>query len=125
MVDALIDTSVLVDILRNHAPARDWLKQQVNLSVSEIVWIELLQGARDKAAQQRALKLLRNFERIVPTPEDTNWAIEQLLRYNLSHNVGGIDCLIASVSYRLQAPLYTTNLKHFIPLLDALAQKPY
>lgn len=125
MVDALIDTSVLVDVLRNHLPAREWLKNHTAPGVSVVVWIELLQGARDKVAQQRALKLLRNFERIALTSADTDWAIEQLLRHNLSHNIGGLDCLIASASFRLQVPLYTTNLKHFAPLLDSLAQKPY
>jgi predicted nucleic acid-binding protein len=51
VVDALIDTSVLVDVLRNYSPARNWMKQQANPGVSVIVWIELLQGARDKVAQ--------------------------------------------------------------------------
>jgi predicted nucleic acid-binding protein len=45
--------------------------------------------------------------------------------FTLSHGVGIMDCLIASVSYRLQVPLYTRNLKHFTPLLGALAQTPY
>lgn len=125
MVDALIDTSVLVDILRGYPPARIWLAQQSNPGISSMVWIELLQGARDKVAQQRALKLLHNFNRVALTDVDMIWSIEQLLRYNLSYSVGGIDCLIASASFRLQVPLYTTNLKHFTPLLNTLAQKPY
>jgi predicted nucleic acid-binding protein len=51
--------------------------------------------------------------------------MEAQMRYELSHGVGMMDCLIASVSYRLQLPLYTHNLKHFAPLLNDLAQKPY
>jgi predicted nucleic acid-binding protein len=54
-----------------------------------------------------------------------DWAMDQQEKFALSHNVGMNDCLIASISYRLQLPLYTTNLKHFIPLLNNLAQKPY
>lgn len=87
MVDALIDTSVLVDILRGYPPARIWLAQQSNPGISSMVWIELLQGARDKVAQQRALKLLHNFNRVALTDVDMIWSIEQLLRYNLSHSV--------------------------------------
>jgi hypothetical protein len=36
-----------------------------------------------------------------------------------------IDCLIAAPSHRLNVPLYTMNLKHFTPLLGALAVRPY
>ncbi len=90
-----------------------------------MVWIEVLQGSPDKSAQQRALKVLRAFERINLNPEDIDWAIEQVAYFKLSHNVGGMDCLIASLNARLQIPLYTTNMKHFTPLLDTLAQRPY
>ena len=125
MVVSLIDTSVLVDILRGHSPALSWLSTQTDLGVSAVVWIELLQGARDKPAQSRALALLKKFERVDLTVIDVDWAIQTLLRYHLSHHVGGIDCLIASVNHRLNVPLYTTNLKHFTPLLKSLAQRPY
>jgi predicted nucleic acid-binding protein len=69
--------------------------------------------------------MLRDFERVDLITADIDWAIQQLWLFKLSHNVGGNDCLIASVSHRLQIPLYTTNLKHFAPLLGVLAQKPY
>ena len=59
------------------------------------------------------------------TQADLDWAMQTQMRYELSHGVGMMDCLIASVSHRLQLPLYTHNLKHFTPLLGALAQKPY
>ncbi len=51
--------------------------------------------------------------------------MEQLFIYKLSQNVGQSDCLVASVSHRLQVPLYTHNLRHFELLLGPLAQKPY
>lgn len=122
MVDGLLDTSVLVDVLRMHEPALQWLGQQASLGVSSIVWIELLQGARDRVAQRRALALLQKFDRIDLISVDIDWAIQQLTQFNLSYNVGGLDCLIASASYRLQLPLYSTNFKHFTPLLDTLVQ---
>jgi len=33
--------------------------------------------------------------------------------------------MIASVAVRLAVPLYTTNLKHFLPLPSLNTQKPY
>lgn len=40
-------------------------------------------------------------------------------------NVDAFDCLVAALSFRLQLPLYTRNLKYFAPLLGHLAQQPY
>lgn len=59
------------------------------------------------------------------TQGDLDWAMQAQMQYELSHGVGMMDCLIASVSYRLQIALYTHNLKHFAPLLGSLAQPPY
>lgn len=43
----------------------------------------------------------------------------------LSQNVDMMDCLIAASVHRLGLPLYTRNLKHFLPLIGDLACKPY
>lgn len=68
---------------------------------------------------------MKRFDMIDLTSGDQEWAMQQQMVYELSHGVGMMDCLIASVSYRLQIPLYTHNLKHFTPLIGDLAQKPY
>lgn len=68
---------------------------------------------------------MKAFEMIHLTEVDSHWAMQAQMVYELSHGVGMMDCLIASVSHRLQLPLYTHNLKHFSPLLGDLAQKPY
>ncbi len=125
MVKGLLDTTILVDMLRSYLPAKKWLDQQQNLSVTSIVWLEILEGAQDKRGQNRALELLRRFERIDLMPADFDWAIHMSIKYKLSHNIGMMDCLIASVSHRLNIPLYTINLKHFTPLIGTMAQKPY
>ena len=63
--------------------------------------------------------------RIDVMSQDVDWAIRQLLRFHLSHDLEAMDCLIAAVSYRLGVPLYTRDLKHFTPLLGDLARLPY
>ena len=125
MVNGLLDTAVLVDLLRAYPPAGDWLSRQSPLGVSPVVWLEIIEGAEDKRAQVRAIKLLQRFERIEVVTEDFDWAIQQALRFRLSHNINMTDCLIASTAHRLNLPIFTTNLKHFHPLLGDLAQKPY
>ncbi len=125
MVTGLLDTSILVDVLRGYQPAEDWLATQDQLGITQIVWLELLEGAQNKMAQKESLKLLRRFELVELLPDDMAWAIKQLTSYGLSHHVGAFDCLIASVHPRLKVPLYTRNLKHFMPLIGNLALTPY
>jgi len=124
-VIGLLDTAVLVDILRAYPPAEDWLHRQSRLGVSPIVWLQLLDGVQNSRGRARALKLLQLFERTEVPAVDFDWAIEQTLQFRLSHNVDMMDCLIASTAFRLNLPLFTPNLKHFRPLLGDLAQKPY
>ena len=125
MVKGLLDTAIVVDLLRSHPPAQAWLSGQENLGVSPIVWLEIIEGSRDLRTQGQAIRLLRYFERIELLPTDAEWGIRQALRFRLSHNVDAMDCLIASSAHRLEVPLYTHNLKHFVPMLGDLAQKPY
>ncbi len=125
MVVALLDTLIVVDLMRRYPRAEDWLRGQTDLGINRAVWLEILDGAKNNVDQQRALRLLRDFELVDVTTSDFDWATQQLLRLRLSHNVGAMDCLIAAPAYRLQLPLYTQNLKHFEPMLGALAQKPY
>jgi predicted nucleic acid-binding protein len=124
-VNGILDTAVVVDILRSFPPALHWLETQERLGVAPIVWLEILEGAADSTAQKRAVQLLRRFERVDLLPEDFDWAIERALRFKLSHNVDMIDCLIASTAGRLGLPLLTRNLKHFVPLIGPLAKAPY
>jgi predicted nucleic acid-binding protein len=125
MAIGLLDTTVVVDLLRNYPPASVWLNAQTRLGITPIVWMETLDGALNKAAQRRAVALLTQFDIVYLTQADMDRAMRQLAAYKLSHNSGMMDCLIASVSHRLQVPLFTRNIRHFTPLLGPLAQSPY
>ena len=125
MVSGLLDTSILVDVMRKHPPAAIWLAQQNNLGVSHIVALEMLAGARNRTSEHETARLLAAFQRVELTNDDFLWALAQMAKFHLSHNVGSMDCLIAATAFRLQVPLYTRNLKHFAPLLGGLTQEPY
>jgi predicted nucleic acid-binding protein len=60
-VNGLLDTAVVVDLLRGHLPAQAWLLDQAPLSLTPIVWLEILDGARDLQAQRRAVEVLQRF----------------------------------------------------------------
>jgi len=127
MVTAVVETTVIVDLLRGHPPAVAWLEGQTEaeLAVTPIVWMEVVGGGPNKALRTRAVRLMERFELLRLTSADQDWAMRQQMAYELSHGTGMMDCLIASVAHRLELPLFTHNLKHFAPLLGELAQKPY
>ena len=87
--------------------------------------MEVMEGTSSKSNQQSSKKILDKFELLYLTTTDQQWAMRQLQNYQFSHHIGMHDCLIASIAYRLQIPLYTHNLKHMTPLIGNLAIKPY
>lgn len=123
----IVETSVLIDLLRGYPPAVNWIApQRTNtFGINPPIQMELIAGAQNRSDQRRIIQLLSQFEMVRLTADDQDWAMVQQLKFSLSYGVGLTDCLIASVSQRLGVPLYTHNLKHFAPLLGALAQKPY
>jgi predicted nucleic acid-binding protein len=126
MVNAVLDSSVLIDVLRNYPQALEWIAgRYADYALTSMVWLEVIQGAPNIQEQQRSIKLLRQFEKLETLTVDFDWAITQLIRFNLRYNVELEDCLIAAPAHRLQIPLYTRNLKHFTPLLGTLAISPY
>lgn len=84
-----------------------------------------MQGTANAARQRDAIKLLRRFDLVEVTIDGMKWASDAVARYVLKDGVDGFDCMIAAVSHRLKVPLYTRNLKHFRPLIGALAVVPY
>ncbi|SRR6266545_2510856 len=123
----IVDTTVILHYFRNYAAAREWVDSQpVRLSVISITWMEVMEGVSNKANREDSRRILDKFELLYPTASDQQWAMQQLERLQFSHHIGKDDCLIASVAYRMQIPLYTHNLKHMRVLLgDTLPQKPY
>ena len=43
----LLDSNILIDVLRGEPQALNWLEQQQRPSISVITWIEVLVGCRD------------------------------------------------------------------------------
>lgn len=126
MVDALLDTATIVDLLREYPPSATWIANENQIfGITKFVWMEIVAGCQNKQSLKKASTLIERFEFVPITIGDVDWASDKLVQYNLSHNLDLVDCLIASTAYRLQIPLYTRNLKHFTPLIGKLAQKPY
>jgi predicted nucleic acid-binding protein len=127
VTDAILDTSILIDLLRAFQPATSWFAGlgRQRLAITPVVWMEIVQGATDRVKRAQAIRFLRQFRIEHPTEDDNRWAMRQMAVFHLSHGVHLQDAMIASVAVRLAVPLYTANLKHFQPLPSVDANKPY
>jgi predicted nucleic acid-binding protein len=125
MINAVLDTTVILHLYRKYQPAIVWFNNQQRYGLTSITWLEVMAGTSNKANQARCKLLLSQFDLLFPTTADQQWAMQQLEQFHLSHHIGKDDCLIASVAYRLQLPLFTHNLKDMTPLIGDLAVKPY
>jgi predicted nucleic acid-binding protein len=122
----IVDTTVILHYFRNYGYARAWVDAQpVRLSIVSMTWMEVMEGASNKAHQAQCKQILGKFDLLYPTSADQQWAMQQLELFQFSHHIGKDDCLIASLAYRFQVPLYTHNLKDITPMIGSLAVKPY
>lgn len=123
----LVDTDVMIDVLRNHTPAMTWLQalghEQVGLP--GLVVMELLQGCQSKVEQQRIARLLKDRPLFWPTSADCDRALQDFVQYSLSHNIGMIDTLIAYTAIGVGLPLATFNQKHYRVIGQLQTLEPY
>lgn len=59
----LLDTNILIDVLRGQEAALGWLEQQGQVTISVITWIEVLVGCREGEAE-RLEPWLESFPRL-------------------------------------------------------------
>ena len=123
----LVDTDVMVDIIRRHTEAMAWLD---SLGIDEIgipglVAMELLQGCRNREEQQRLESFLQPYQRYWPSQKDCARAFDDFAAHHLSHGLGILDALIAETAVGLDLDLVTFNTKHY-SVVDALhTLQPY
>lgn len=127
MTSGILDTTIIIDLLNQTNAALRWgtSTQLRDLMITPIVWMETVQGAHDKVERIRIIHFLHQFQIEHPTSSDNDWAMRQFGQFFLSHGIGMMDIMIASVAVRLAIPLYTLNIKHYAPLPDVDERKPY
>ena len=122
----LLDTDVLIDVLRGHAPAIDWFERVAEPpSVPGFVVMELVQDAPDAQRLRRALDLVSQFPIVWPSGADCDRALATYVSLHLSHGLGLIDALIAETAMGRRAMLGTFNVKHFSHVQGLAILQPY
>jgi predicted nucleic acid-binding protein len=127
MIDAMLDTDVLVETLRGRTEAGDWLRSlgSQHIGISVLVRMEILQGAQDRREQTLLSREMSRYTLVHLEHIDSEIALGWFESFHLSHNVGMMDCLVAAAAVRLGVPLYSFNLKHYSTLPDLDVHSPY
>jgi predicted nucleic acid-binding protein len=122
----LLDTDVMIDLLREHAPAIEWVKaSREQIILPGYVVMELIQGCRNKAEQEQLEKALAAFAIAWPSPQACDEALSIFAEYYLRHGIGIFDALIGQLAISLNTPLYTFNQKHYAPIPNLKTAQPY
>ncbi len=118
-----LDTSVAIDHLRGAQPAVELLTTLMDdaeaIAASEVIRFELLAGVRDREVE--ALEQFFSALTWVPVDESVTRAAGTLARRHRRafSGIDDADYLIAATAVLLDAPLLTTNVRHF-PMLEGL-----
>ena len=123
----MLDTDVIIDILRKYEPAVSWIKKNKNeeIALSGFVKVELLQGCKNKAEQNKVNKTLDQFIIIWPSEQICINAFSFFSKFFLSHNLGIIDALIGATAISYELPIFTFNDKHYKALPGLKVKRPY
>lgn len=123
----LVDTDVMVDIMRRHPPSVAWLATLGSevIGIPGLVAMELLQGCRTRQEQAQLEGFLRGFDRHWPNRVDCTRAFDDFATYHLSHGLGILDCLIAETAVGLDTELATFNTKHYEVVARLRTVRPY
>jgi tRNA(fMet)-specific endonuclease VapC len=123
----LLDTDVMVDVLRRYPIAISWLASlgDEEVILPGFVVMELILGCRNKTEQTLVEHSLAQYEVAWPQPEVSQQALVTFSSYHLSDGLGIIDALIGQMAVDFNLPLHTFNQKHYEVIPDLRCVQPY
>jgi predicted nucleic acid-binding protein len=120
----LLDTCVLIDLIRGHKVAIDFIEAlAVQPAVCPVSILELHAGVRSQREERVVDALVSSFVSVGINENSFRRAGSWLRHYHASHALDVPDALIAAASEQHELPLATINIKHF-PMFPRL-KAPY
>lgn len=123
----LLDTSIIIDVLRGYKPAKDWVDNlpETERRISVVTAAEALAGCQNRAEQKRVERELALYKTVWLDEYISQTALSLYSQYHLSHGAAFVDCLIAATAIHNRFRVATLNLKHFTPFPEIEAERPY
>jgi predicted nucleic acid-binding protein len=120
-VKAVLDTNILIDLLKGREEANREIGRYSSLAISRISWIEVLVGATNAEDQDRVESLLSLFEMIELDADVARAAISLRRQY---HRIRLPDAIIWAAARHRNSLLVTRNARDF-PADDPGIRVPY
>jgi predicted nucleic acid-binding protein len=121
-----LDCDVMVDVLREHGPAVEWLESLwEDPALPGFVLLELMEGCRNLHEMDNLLRQTKRFKICWPREDDLDQVLAAYPRAYLTHRLDVLDALIAACALGYEAVLCTFNQKHFKAIPHLKTEKPY
>ncbi len=123
----LLDTDILIDVLRGYSPALLWLQSlgDQEIGIPGFVAMELLDGCENSREADQLLRNLSGVQIFWPGEEACDAALAAFAKGRLSHRLSIFDALIGHCALELNLPLHTFNQKHFKAVPGLKTVQPY
>jgi hypothetical protein len=122
----LIDSDILVDVLRRHPSATSWFASlDERPAISGFSAFELVAGCRDAVQLRHAKRFLSSFQVVWPDATGMEAMLGSFGSLRLSHSLGIIDALIAATALDRGLLLASFNTKHYTGISDLQLVQPY
>ncbi|HEX7407998.1 MAG TPA: type II toxin-antitoxin system VapC family toxin [Candidatus Binatia bacterium] len=123
----IIDTTILVDLLRGSTKARTFLGRvpPAERMVSAVTVAELVEGCRSRREVAVLDRELHLYKIVWIDEPQSQLADRWHRRFRLSKGIGYLDCLIGAAAFCSSATLATLNEKHFRILPGMSVSRPY
>jgi predicted nucleic acid-binding protein len=122
----LLDSDVMIDMLRRYRPALDWFDQLAEApGLPGLVVLELMDGCRNKRDLAAVQALVRGFAVYWPTAADGDRVTATYARLRLRFHISVPDLLIGECAVGLTATLCTFNVKHMGAIPGLVTEQPY
>ena len=123
----LVDTDVLVDVVRRYPPAMQWLEQlgSTEVTLPGFVVMELIEGCGSRVQQRRVERILESFKIVWPSEQTCERALKVFAHNYLAHGLGILDAVIGQIEVDLDVPLASFNQKHYSAIPGLKTVQPY
>ena len=119
----MIEPNIFIAILKGDANLKTFV-EKTNSALDSVVYIELIQGVKNKTEIQKIERYLTGFELIHFSETISKKAIELIRLYSKSHGLLLGDAIIAPTCLENDLTLITFNLKDFRFIKDLKILKP-
>ncbi len=111
----MYDTDILIWLQRGNEKAAGLIEKDAEKCLSIQSYMELLQGAKNKAEQKFIRDFIYSFDfSILPLAENIGHrALIYVEEYSLSSGMRSADAIIAASAIEYNVPLVSGNTKHF------------